>query len=282
MTTFNIEILKNITILYVEDEAGLREQELKAYEKLFKRVFSCENGQEALEVYKQNQDLIDIIITDINMPKLSGLELAKLVKVFSNIPFILTTAYQNKEYLLSAIDLGIKKYITKPINIKNVVEDIQNVVIQDRKEKKIKAMLGTLMKESQDNQNNFDKLTTTIRKLQQDINIYKNILNNHMASIKINTKGIILDISLNFVNLFGYSEIELSMQDIDIIRDKNTYTTSFHQHINQVILKHTEKTFDISILDKQNKSININIVFTPIFYNNSSEIEYIDLYFINH
>ena len=98
MAKININFLKSITLLYVEDEDGLRDQELRAYSKLFKKVFPCEDGDVALETFFKNQDEIDIIITDINMPKVSGIEFVRQVREVSDIPVIVTTAYQEIDY----------------------------------------------------------------------------------------------------------------------------------------------------------------------------------------
>ena len=68
----NKEILKNISILYVEDESDVRDFTSKLLASLLKNVFSAENGQDGLNIYKENIDTIDLIVTDINMPKMNG------------------------------------------------------------------------------------------------------------------------------------------------------------------------------------------------------------------
>ena len=123
-TTQNIldyEHLKNITILYCEDEIELRELTTELLSNYTKKVYCSNNGQEALEIYKKYSNEIDLIITDIYMPGMNGLDMAKEIKKLNNnIPIIVATAFDNSKYLLEAIDLGIDKYILKPIDIRKL------------------------------------------------------------------------------------------------------------------------------------------------------------------
>ena len=116
----NISILKNITILYAEDEKSLREITLNILKGFTKKQYVAENGLEGLELFKEHEEEIDLIITDVNMPHMNGLEMIKAIKEINpNIPIIVATAFSNTEYLLEAIDIGVDKYILKPIDMKN-------------------------------------------------------------------------------------------------------------------------------------------------------------------
>lgn len=119
----NISILKNITILYAEDEKSLREITLNILKGFTKKQFVAENGLEGLELFKANEEEIDLIITDVNMPQMNGLEMIKAIKEINpNIPIIVATAFSNTEYLLEAIDIGVDKYILKPIDMKKLLQ----------------------------------------------------------------------------------------------------------------------------------------------------------------
>ena len=119
----NISILKNITILYAEDEASLREITLNILRGFTKKQFVAENGLEGLELFKANEEEIDLIITDVNMPQMNGLEMIKEIKKINpNIPIIVATAFSNTEYLLEAIDIGVDKYVLKPIDMKKLLQ----------------------------------------------------------------------------------------------------------------------------------------------------------------
>lgn len=126
----NISILKNITILYAEDEASLREITLNILKGFTKKQFVAENGQEGLDLFKEYEEEIDLIITDVNMPLMNGLEMIKEIKKINpNIPIIVATAFSNTEYLLEAIDIGVDKYVLKPIDMKKLLQTMSQSLL---------------------------------------------------------------------------------------------------------------------------------------------------------
>ena len=126
----NISILKNITILYAEDEKDLREVTHQILKGFTKKQYVAQNGQEGLELFKEHENEIDLIITDVNMPILNGLDMVKEIKKINlNIPIIVATAFSNKEYLLEAIDIGIDKYVLKPIDIAKLLQVMSQSLI---------------------------------------------------------------------------------------------------------------------------------------------------------
>ena len=119
----NISILKDVTILYAEDEKDLREVTHQILKGFTKKQYVAKNGQEGLDLFREHESEIDLIITDVNMPILNGLEMVKEIKKHNlNIPIIVATAFSNKEYLLEAIDIGIDKYVLKPIDIAKLLQ----------------------------------------------------------------------------------------------------------------------------------------------------------------
>ncbi len=119
----NVSILKNITILYAEDEVALREITLNILRGFTKKQFVAENGAQGLDLFKQNESEIDLIITDVNMPIMNGLEMIREIKKINpHIPIIVATAFSNTEYLLEAIDIGVDKYVLKPIDMKKLLQ----------------------------------------------------------------------------------------------------------------------------------------------------------------
>jgi len=113
--------LKDITVLYCEDEDDLRNVTGEVIKQFTKEVYLAENGRVGFETFLNHQESIDLIITDVNMPELGGLEMARKIKEINpNIPIIVATAFSNSSYLLEAIELGIDKYVLKPIDIKKL------------------------------------------------------------------------------------------------------------------------------------------------------------------
>lgn len=107
--------LKNIKVLLVEDENNLATLLKNAIGDNFCEFTIAHNGRDGLE--KFTKYLPDIIITDIMMPELTGLEMAKeLKKIDSQIPIIILSAFSDTDKLLNAIDLGVIKYFIKPFD----------------------------------------------------------------------------------------------------------------------------------------------------------------------
>jgi DNA-binding response OmpR family regulator len=107
-------INKNIKILYVEDDEVARENGVEYLENYFEQIFQANDALSALKLYEKIHP--DIIITDIQMPKLNGLEFVKRVREKNKkIQIIIITAFSDKEYLFKAIELQLVKYLIKPI-----------------------------------------------------------------------------------------------------------------------------------------------------------------------
>lgn len=107
-------ILRNSSILLVEDEEHLRASFAKVLLLYVDKVYTAGDGEEALLIYHNQHP--DIIITDIKMPKLNGLELIKKIrKENHHIPIIVTSAYTDQDFLLESIKLSLVEYIVKPI-----------------------------------------------------------------------------------------------------------------------------------------------------------------------
>ena len=108
--------LKEIKILFVEDEDDLINIISDTLTKLQANYVTARNGKEAIEVLGSNPD-IDLVVTDINMPIMSGLELIEEVrKTNKEIPFVIMSAHTEPEYIKSAEALGITDYLLKPFD----------------------------------------------------------------------------------------------------------------------------------------------------------------------
>ncbi|NVJ54550.1 MAG: response regulator [Campylobacteraceae bacterium] len=108
------EEYRKLKVLYVEDEDFIRENAVSYLKRFFENVYEANDAFKALDIIeKQNPHLV---ITDIKMPKLSGLDMVRKVRQDDKkTQFIVLSAFTDKNYLLDAIDLGLVKYLTKPI-----------------------------------------------------------------------------------------------------------------------------------------------------------------------
>ena len=124
----NLEVLKDKKVLYVEDDEAIMRSFSKILKKIFGEVLTAMNGQDGLALFKESQN-IDFVITDIKMPKMDGLAMSKEIKKISpDTPCILTTAHAEYDYFLQADEIGIYRYITKPLNVNDLLKAITEFV----------------------------------------------------------------------------------------------------------------------------------------------------------
>ncbi|MBR8461741.1 response regulator transcription factor [Campylobacter sp. faydin G-24] len=110
------KMFKNLTILIVEDENEARKLIQDVMSAEFAKVITAQNGDEGLKKFKKYNP--DIVVTDIAMPITNGLDMAMAIKEISkDTPVIVLSAHSEKERLLNAIDVGIDKYVIKPIDM---------------------------------------------------------------------------------------------------------------------------------------------------------------------
>jgi len=122
-----MEKFKQFTILYIEDDEGVRIVNSRFLARMFNKLYEAENGEEGFALYKKYHP--DIILTDINMPKLDGLSLAKKIRKEDKLTkIIVSTAFSDKNYLLDAIELNLEKYIIKPLNGRNFLPALTKAV----------------------------------------------------------------------------------------------------------------------------------------------------------
>ena len=123
----NLELLKSLNILYLEDEENIRINITKTLKLICDNVFDCDNANEAIGIFKKNK--IDIIISDISMPNTNGIEFTKIIrKTNTTIPIILLTAHTDTDYLLEATKLKLVDYLIKPLNFTKLKEALNNAV----------------------------------------------------------------------------------------------------------------------------------------------------------
>jgi signal transduction histidine kinase/HPt (histidine-containing phosphotransfer) domain-containing protein len=133
--------LFDLRVLYAEDEDAIRSIFSRVLSKLVKELFVAADGEEALELYKIHQP--DIIITDIRMPKMTGFEMASVVRSENSIiPIVATTAHNDAEHFLEAIRLGVTSFLVKPIDTAELVRTLESVnnTVMLQKENKQKTV----------------------------------------------------------------------------------------------------------------------------------------------
>ncbi len=116
--------LKDFTVLYAEDEPGIREQISHFLAPRCARLIVAENGAQALELFRTERP--DLLVSDIMMPEMDGLALAARIKEISPItPVILMTAFSDTDYLVRAIEIGVGDYVIKPVSLERLQRTLE-------------------------------------------------------------------------------------------------------------------------------------------------------------
>ena len=125
----------DISMLYVEDEKVTREQVSRILQRVVTELHVAENGRQGLELYIEKRP--DIVVTDIMMPFMNGLEMSREIrKLNRDSQIIMLTAYSDTEYLLECISLGVNQYVQKPVDfglLTSAIESCSNYTLLKRK-----------------------------------------------------------------------------------------------------------------------------------------------------
>ncbi|MDA3966356.1 response regulator [Helicobacter sp. WB40] len=123
------KMLKKLRVLYVEDEEDILKFASMVLEDYVEHLYVARNGREALEILGKVP--IDLVVTDILMPKMNGIELIREIKKNSNwdISVIVATAHTETNYLLECIELRVDGYILKPIDVEELLKCILRSVL---------------------------------------------------------------------------------------------------------------------------------------------------------
>lgn len=127
-------LLKNFTLLYIEDDIQAQQNMKMILEDDVKAFFQAFDGKEGLDIYKEKKP--DIILSDIILPSIDGLTLTKKIRQIDKCqPIVVISAFDDREKLLEAINAGIDYFIPKPIDI-DILYDRLNTIAQNLQNKK--------------------------------------------------------------------------------------------------------------------------------------------------
>ncbi len=126
----------NVSLLYVEDEEEIRMAVTEALQRRVEKLYIATDGMQGLEIFAKYRP--DIVITDIKMPVMDGLEMSKKIKeICKTIPIIVTTAYEESEFFHKSIEVGVNSYVVKPVNMKKLWEIIEDTAKNIEMEKQV-------------------------------------------------------------------------------------------------------------------------------------------------
>ena len=133
----NLDILKNINILYLEDDENLLKHTSDILEDFVANIYGVKNTIDAMKILLEKK--VDVIISDILLENENGINFLKYIKSKDIlIPAILTTAHTDTNYLIESIKLKVENYLLKPINIDELLNSLYDVILPKIQEKEIK------------------------------------------------------------------------------------------------------------------------------------------------
>ncbi len=260
----NKEILKNISILYVEDENDVRDFTSKLLASLLKNVFAAENGLAGLELYKENINTIDLIVTDINMPKMNGITMCEKIRELNKeIPIVVTSAHNDTSFLKKAIDVGVSTYAMKPIDLYQLIESIT------------KAIEPIFLKKELVNLN-----LSLESKIEMEMEKIKSILDAQENIVIVTNKEEITNINKKFLEFFGiesFDKFKESKKDIfDLFQEEFGFITRNQMKKQECWLKYIKDLPEVDRIVKIKNHIHEEKLFTiNIDYYENKEHYYI-------
>ncbi len=118
---------QNLSLLYVEDDPLLGRINAELFNDIFQKVDVAKNGEEGLDKFRKHRH--DLVITDINMPVMDGFEMIRGIReIKKEQPVMILSAYREIEYLSQVRELGIRHFLTKPIDMKRFTDALLDVL----------------------------------------------------------------------------------------------------------------------------------------------------------
>lgn len=251
----NVEKIINFTnkmkVLYVEDEEEFRNAAALFLKKIFLEVIIAEDGEEGLEKFYENN--IDIVITDISLPKLDGLTMSKQMKNFdNNIPVIVMSGHNEIEYFKRSIHLDIDAYLLKPMDTSDLMHVLHKV-------KKKKDFL-----EEYDNNLGF-------------LQHYQELTDVDFLVSKTDLDGVITYVNDIFSKVSGYKKNELIGVNHNIVRDSDNMASNYADIWHTIKYKKEAWKGILRNKSKNNETYYVNAVIKPILDMNNEIVEYMSI-----
>ena len=144
-----IKFAQGLRVLYVEDNKEARESTLGLLENIFDNITTAVNGEDGLEKFEKGS--FDLILTDINMPKMNGMEMIdKIRETDKDVPILILSAYNESGYFIETIRQGVEGYLLKPIDLDQFLDMIKKAVEKIYLKKELEIYQNSLEKKVQE------------------------------------------------------------------------------------------------------------------------------------
>lgn len=186
------DFLQSLAVLYVEDEEAVRTALTKFLRRRFHRVDVAENGAAGLDLFRA--DGYDVVVTDVKMPVMDGLEMARQIKVHrEDVPVIVVTAYNETDYFLRAIEVGVDRYVKKPVDPNLLIEAIYKATQVRFQERELEKSRHRIL----------DTLTDTIAALSRAIEKRASYTDSHQKRVAQLAEAIAREMGLSDEQVLG-------------------------------------------------------------------------------
>jgi len=247
-----IQFTKNFNVLFVEDNVKARNEMKLIFDRFFNEVITAVDGEDGVEKFKLHR--VDLVITDINMPKMNGLDMIREIKKISpDINTLVISAYNETEYFIEAIKIGVDGFILKPFEIDQFIEILKKIVSHLLLKKEAKEFENLLKQ-------------------------YQNIVDKSVMVVKFNTERKITYVNKEFSNVFGYTSDEILGKDINyVIYNPEQIQKEIEEFWEKITKEKNLVTEIIKCKNKHNKIVYIKALISPILDENNNIIELISL-----
>ena len=246
-----IKYSKNLTLLYVEDNDDAREMTSMILEDFFGRVLTANDGEEGYEIYRRED--VDIVMTDINMPRMNGLELSEKIRAENNdVPILILSAHNEENYFLESIRIGVNGYLLKPIDIDQLTDLLHRIIQEFRYRTEAEESLHLL-------------------------SIYQQATNESSIVSKTDPRGIITFVNDAFCEISGYTREELIGKNHNIVRHPDNPKSVFADMWHTIKEKKRIWKGIVRNRAKNGKSYWVDSLVMPIADRNGNIVEYISL-----
>jgi PAS domain S-box-containing protein len=243
--------LKKLNILYVEDDTSTREELEYFFSTKVNKLFVAKNGEEGFNLYKNEKP--DIVVTDIQMPVLNGIDMIEKIRNIDNyVPIVVITAFSDTDYLFKAIKLNVNHYLTKPLNLISLVDILAKLSKNISLEKDNKEILNTLKQ-------------------------YKDIVDERSIISKSNLEGIITYVNEPFEKISGYTKDELIGKPHNIVAHPDTKISIVKELWKRIKIEKRLWQGRIKNLAKDGSEYYVDIIIKPILDLDGNIIEFISL-----
>jgi PAS domain S-box-containing protein len=197
------QMSKGMTLLYIEDDPQARDAANSLFSDFFDDVIVGFDGEDGARLFASNYHKIDLVITDITMPRMNGIEMIHAIRQINpDIAIIVLSAHNETSFLTQTIEAGVDGYLIKPLNVTQLIRSIGKVVekLHLRYENKKNSLL-----------------------LKQ----YENITNTSSIISKTDPKGVITFVNEKFCQISGFTKEELIGKPHNVIRHPDMPKTAF-------------------------------------------------------